>query len=148
VEEEFLSLLIKAGFDMLENPVVIKNVELKESIFEMIQKCSSKYGGQMEYMLTLNTSKIINLLYNHDNMAKPLSQLVGLVVQKQDSALANEVIRDLTKKIFHNDSQYESVGIKNVGKFLSKLSKAAPRAVYMNIGNLLGFFDCEAYLLR
>lgn len=35
-----------------------------------------------------------------------------------------------------------------MAKFLSKLSKFAPKAVYLNIGNLLGFFDCEAYLLR
>lgn len=31
---------------------------------------------------------------------------------------------------------------------MSKLSKQAPRAVYQNIGSLLGFFDCESYLLR
>ena len=42
----------------------------------------------------------------------------------------------------------ETIGFKNVAKFDSKLSKFAPKVVYMNIGNLLGFFDCEAYLLR
>lgn len=35
-----------------------------------------------------------------------------------------------------------------MAKFVSKLSKFAPKAVYLNIGSLLGFFDCEAYLLR
>ena len=54
----------------------------------------------------------------------------------------------MTKEIFHNDSQNETTGIKNVGKFVSKLSKQAPKAVYLNIGNLLGFFDCESHLLR
>ena len=62
--------------------------------------------------------------------------------------MANEIIRDLTKSIFHNDSSHESVGIKNIAKFLAKLSKKAPKAVYGNISCLLGFFDCEAYLLR
>ena len=70
------------------------------------------------------------------------------MAEKQDNQLANEIIKDLTKEIFHNDSQYETTGIKNVAQFLSKLSKFAPKAVYLNIGNLLGFFDCEAYLLR
>lgn len=70
------------------------------------------------------------------------------MADRQDNELANEIIRDLTKEIFHNDSQHETIGIKNVAKFLSKLSKFAPKAVYLNIGNLLGFFDCEAYLLR
>ena len=40
------------------------------------------------------------------------------------------------------------MGIKNIAIFLQKLSKRAPKAVYGNISNLLGFFDCEAYLLR
>jgi len=31
---------------------------------------------------------------------------------------------------------------------LQKLSKIAPKAIYGNISYLLGFFDCEAYLLR
>ena len=40
------------------------------------------------------------------------------------------------------------MGLKNIAIFLQKLSKNASRAVYGNIGKLLGFFDCEAYLLR
>ena len=40
------------------------------------------------------------------------------------------------------------MGIKNIAVFLQKLSKRAPKAVYGNISSLLGFFDCEAYLLR
>lgn len=35
-----------------------------------------------------------------------------------------------------------------MAKFVSKLSKQAPKALYLNIGLLLGFFDCESYLLR
>ena len=31
---------------------------------------------------------------------------------------------------------------------MSKLSKHAPKAIYLNIGCLLAFFDCESYLLR
>ena len=42
---------------------------------------------------------------------------------RDNNQLANEVIKDLTKSIFHNDSQHESLGIKNVAKFLTKLSK-------------------------
>jgi len=148
IDEDFVNLFIKAGFDTLENPNTIKNQELKNQLFDMMQKCMTKFGSQMKYMLGQNTSKIIHLLYTQDNLAKPLSEFVGLVAERQDNQLANEIIRDLTKEIFHNDSQHETVGIKNVAKFLSKLSKFAPKAVYLNIGNLLGFFDCEAYLLR
>lgn len=44
--------------------------------------------------------------------------------------MPNEIIRELTKQIFHNDSSHETVGIKNVGIFLRKLSKNAPKIVY------------------
>jgi hypothetical protein len=81
-------------------------------------------------------------------MAKPMAEFVGLVVERQGPQIANDIIRDLTKQIFHTDSSHETIGIKNIGKFLSKLSKRVPKAVYGNVGSLLGFFDCEAYLLR
>lgn len=78
-----------------------------------------------------------------------MAEFVGLVVERQESPqIANDIIRDLTKQIFHNDSSHETIGIKNIAKFLSKLSRKAPKAVYVNISCLLGFFDCEAYLLR
>lgn len=107
-----------------------------------------KYGDSIKYMQNNNISKIIDLLYNQDNMAKPMAEFVGLVVERQGNQIASEIIRDLTKSIFHTDSSHETIGIKNIGKFLSKLSKLAPRAVYMNLNLMLGFFDCEAYLLR
>ena len=77
-----------------------------------------------------------------------MAEFVGLVVERQGPQIANEIIKDLTKQIFHTDSSHETIGIKNIAKFLQKLSKRAPKAVYQNISCLLGFFDCEAYLLR
>jgi hypothetical protein len=41
-----------------------------------------KYGSEIKYMLNQNTTKIINLLYNQDNLAKPLSEFVGLVAER------------------------------------------------------------------
>lgn len=62
--------------------------------------------------------------------------------------MPNEVIRELAKSIFHNDSSHESIGIKNIAIFLKKLSKICPKLVYQNTSMLLGFFDCESFLLR
>ena len=36
-------------------------------------------------MLNQNTAKIISLLFNHDNLAKPLAEFVGLVAEKQNN---------------------------------------------------------------
>jgi hypothetical protein len=48
---------------MLENPNNIKNQDIKGLLFDLMQKCMEKYGGEMKYMLTQNTSRIIHLLY-------------------------------------------------------------------------------------
>ena len=121
----------------------------KEVLFDMLQTCMSTFGGEIKNMMNTFIQTIIDLLYNQENLAKDMAKFVALVVQRQgDSKFASDIIRDLTKQIFHTDSSHETIGIKNIAKFLSKLSKLSPKAVYVNISCLLGFFDCEAYLLR
>lgn len=105
------------------------------------------YGDQIRYMLQQNSQKIINMLHNLDNLAKPLAEFVGLVTQRQDHQLAHAIIKDLTHQIYNNEITLDS-GFRNVAKFLSKLSKQAPKALYLNMSELLGFFDCDSYLLR
>jgi len=107
-----------------------------------------RFGGDVKYMQSQNSTKIIDLLYNQDNLAPHMAEFVALVAEKQGNVMPNEIIRELTKQIFHNDSSHETIGIKNVGIFLRKLSKNSAKVVYQNISSLLGFFDCEAYLLR
>ena len=41
-------------------------------------------------MLNQNTAKIISLLYNHDNLAKPLAEFVGLVADGTTDVSGNE----------------------------------------------------------
>ena len=106
------------------------------------------YGGEIKYMMAQFITKIIDLLYNQDNLASQMAEFVRMVVERQGVQIASDIIRELTKQIFHTDSSHETIGIKNIAKFLSKLSKLQPKAVYINISCLLGFFDCEAYLLR
>lgn len=120
----------------------------KDLLFEMLQTCMSNYGSDFKLMMSQNICKIIDLLYNQDNLAVPMAEFVALCVKRSGTQIAGEIIRDLTKQIFHTDSSHETIGIKNIAKFISKLSKLSPRAVYQNISCLLGFFDCEAYLLR
>lgn len=149
IEEDLVKSLIRAGFEMIECPLNLKQPDLKESVFRLLEQCLQRYKDELKYIMSQNAGKVINLLYAQDNLAKPLSEFVGLMnTPTQENPLANEIIRELTKQIFHNDSSHETIGIKNVAKFLSKLSKQAPKAVYQNIGSLLGFFDCESYLLR
>jgi hypothetical protein len=41
-----------------------------------------KYGKNNKYMLSQNITKIIDLLYNQENMATPMAEFVGLVVER------------------------------------------------------------------
>lgn len=72
-----------------------------------------------------------------------------MVVDRTKSPqIANDIIRDLTRQIYNSDSSHESIGIKNIAIFIEKLAKKQPKVIYSNIGSLMGFFDCESYLLR
>jgi ABC-type multidrug transport system ATPase subunit len=59
--------------------LAIKTNDKKQLIFNILQKCIEKYGSSMKYMLNKNSTKIINMLYNQESLAKPLSEFVGLV---------------------------------------------------------------------
>jgi hypothetical protein len=50
-----------------------------------------------------------------------MAEFVALVAEKQGKMMPNEIIRELTKQIFHNDSSHKTIGIKNVAIFLRKL---------------------------
>jgi hypothetical protein len=130
VEEDFVKIFVKTGFDMLESQSNSKMQDVKEKLFSLMQKCMERFGPEIKYMQSQNSTKIIDLLYNQDGLAPPLAEFVALVSVKQGNQMPNEIIRDLTKQIFHNDSSYETIGIKNVAIFLKKLSKRAPKVVY------------------
>ena len=42
-----------------------------------------KYGGEIKFLQSHNNTKIIELLYNQENLATNLAEFVGLVVQRQ-----------------------------------------------------------------
>ena len=47
-----------------------------------------------------------------------MAKFVALVVERQGDLIAIEIIDELTKQIFLSDASYESVGMKNISKFL------------------------------
>ena len=76
----------------------MKNSDIKESVFRLLEQCLQRYKDELKYIMGQNAQKIINLLHAQDNLAKPLSEFVGLMTTAQgENQLANEVIRALTK---------------------------------------------------
>lgn len=108
------------------------------------------YSGCIENTKIKFSKQVISLLYSkEEELAKDMANQVGkLCEEMKDSEIINQIIHELTEGIYHSDSSQEGSGIKNACKFLERLSKAQPKEVYRNISKLLGFFDCESFVLR
>ena len=53
-----------------------------------------KHGGEMQHMQSTNVTKIIDLLYNQENIAQNLAEFVALVVERQGSSQIATLIID------------------------------------------------------
>lgn len=150
VEEDILNSLIKICFDILEISNEAKSGQNKEKIFEILQLLITKYQSNIHLLLIKLTTKIVNLIYNQESLVSYLADFVVLAVNNGDSnmnKLAVDIIHEMSKTIFE-DENFDSQGLKNVGKFMVILSEKSPKTIYNNISSLIRLFDCEAYVIR
>jgi hypothetical protein len=49
---------------MLESPANTKVAEIKDKLFQLLQMTMERYGSEIKYMQSQNSTKIIDLLYN------------------------------------------------------------------------------------
>ena len=78
-----------------------------------------------------------------------LSEFIVLAI-KGDSSLnkmAVDIIHEVSKTVFE-DTNMDSQGLKNVGKFLVILSEKTAKTMYNNITSLIQLFDSESYVIR
>lgn len=65
IEEDFVKCFLKTGFDLLEhNQAHTKVADFKQVLFDVLQLCMEKYGGEIKFLQSHNNTKIIELLYN------------------------------------------------------------------------------------
>jgi len=50
VEEDFVRVFVKTGFDMLENPNNTKVADVKDKLFAILQRTMERFGGDVKYM--------------------------------------------------------------------------------------------------
>jgi len=149
IDEDFLNSLIKICFDSLE---ILNENKLStgyDKIFEILQIIVTKYQN-IQILLIKLTTKIVNLVYNQENLVNNLSEFVFLAINGQDSnmnKLAVDIVQEMSKTIFENENS-DSQGLKNVGKFLVNLSERSPKIMYSNISTLITLFNCESYVIR
>jgi condensin complex subunit 1 len=156
INEDFLNSLIKICFDSLEILNESKNLygNGKEKIFEILQVIVTKYQNVQILLLKL-TTKIVELIFNQENLVINLSQFISLAIQGTDSnmnKLAIDIVQEISKIVhqhqIENSNSSDSQGIKNVGKFLVNLSEKSPKIMHNNISCLISLFNCEAYVIR
>jgi condensin complex subunit 1 len=156
VEEDFMNSLIKICFDLLElsneNRDTKNNTnQTKEMIFEILQHLITKYQSNVNVQIILIklTTKIVNLIYNQESLVNYLSDFVVLAINGDSNMnkLAVDIIHEMSKTIFE-DENFDSQGLKNVGRFLVILSEKSPKTIYTNISSLLRLFDSESYVIR
>ena len=94
-----VKLLVQTGFDMLENPNNAKAAEIRESLFEVLQQSTEKFGQHLKYMQTQNTQRVVELIYNYDFLDDKLADFISLVAEKRQEQMASEVIRELTNSV-------------------------------------------------
>ena len=82
VEEDFVCVFVTTGFDMLENPNNTKVTEVKEMLCAILQRTMERFGADVKQIQSRNTTNIINLLYNQDNLAPHMAEFVALVAEK------------------------------------------------------------------
>lgn len=157
-EDELINLLIKIGFDMIE--ILSKSIDksrygsnFKENIFSYLQILSNdEYISNSSSYLNLKIiSKIVKLLYDDETLVDNLSDFVvnSLDSSKNSSinSLGIRIIQEIVVAI-NKEKNYEGQGLKNVTKFLIKLSLKNPRVIYSNLSTLLDFYYSEMYIVR
>ena len=50
MEEDFIRVFVKTGFDMLENPNNTKVADVKDKLFAILQRTMERFGGDVKYM--------------------------------------------------------------------------------------------------
>lgn len=150
VEPDFIKCLFDIGFNLLENSKAFKNnSELKDEVFQFLQKIISKYSKELSGDLAQISARITSIMYKIEEIAEPLAEFVIAYTQSEnDPTFATKVLEELLTAVFNSDSSHETIGIKNNSVFLSKLSSSIPQVMFGSLSKLLGLLDCELYPLR
>ncbi len=151
IEDDVITLLIKICFDSLEISIETKTLQNKDTIFSILQQLIVKFQSNTNIQLILLklTTKIVNLIYSQEQLVSSLSEFIVLAI-KGDSSLnkmAVDIIHEVSKTVFE-DTNMDSQGLKNVGKFLVILSEKTAKTMYNNITSLIQLFDSESYVIR
>ncbi|EAL60491.1 condensin-2 complex subunit D3 [Dictyostelium discoideum AX4] len=165
-EEEFINLLSKIIYAMIEQPANLRSKGVKKLIFEVLSILILRYNHSFNF-----TSKIIHLLHNHESLPSHCADLYEFIYDYQQQQQKHQqqqqqqniysqstnqqqknqttfLISDIIREIGKQKEQRDTSGFKNLAKFLSELTDRLPKIVLPFVSLLLAHLDSESYLMR
>jgi condensin complex subunit 1 len=135
--------VFRIAFTLLENPMHVKDKELKEALCSIVVTCVSKYG-----YLEPVTSTIVNLLHKHEHLPIHLADLVTLAEEKyHDSSLLVAILQEIGG-LNPEDFKHDKSGAESVGDFLVALADRVPKLMTQNLSLITPHLDSDAYKMR
>ncbi|XP_054165417.1 condensin complex subunit 1-like [Oppia nitens] len=145
VEDEFINVVTKCCYKILENPVVMrqKDSNITNSVFHIIGSAIEKYRQSLSFCL-----KLIQLLQLKEQLVPILANLVDVIVKKHNQKLIiSEIIREI-KRLDIKDLSRDSSGPRSISSFLIEVSEKCSQEMLSSISDLLEFLEEESYLMR
>ncbi|KYR02972.1 condensin-2 complex subunit D3 [Tieghemostelium lacteum] len=139
-EEEFVNLISKICYQMLENPINQKSDVIKKVIFSILGQLVTSYNHKIYF-----TSSMINLIQSHENLAAVVAEMYSYITKEyNNTALVSDVIREIAKQ----KDQKDTGTFKFLAKFISELTERIPKYILPLFSLLALHLNGESYLMR
>lgn len=140
VDEEFVKIITKVCYRIMESSSFSKNAQLKHDIFQILATAVSRHKHSLGFCL-----KVIQLLQQKDSLVKDLAALVELIISTHEYTA---IIRELICEVDRVDMSRESAGTKAISEFLKEVAEKCPSNILPSIPTLMDFLDRDAYMIR
>ncbi|ORX60492.1 hypothetical protein DM01DRAFT_1300277 [Hesseltinella vesiculosa] len=142
-----VNIFTKPCYKLFESSNMLKYVEMKNSIFQILGICIKRYDHQMAAQTT-----VMQTLQYWEHSAEPMADLLHFLVDKHDYAqLTDEILRQISNLEFKDVAAKElkdTANPKTFSAFLLHLTDLAPRSILKNLGLLIHLLDSESYTMR
>lgn len=140
VDEEFVKIITKVCYKIMESSSYSKNTQLKHDIFQILATAVSRHKHSLGFCL-----KVIQLLQQKDSLVKDLAALVELIITTHEYTA---IIRELICEVDRVDMSRESAGTKAISEFLKEVAEKCPSNILPSIPTFMDFLDRDAYMIR
>lgn len=137
----FTGLFLRPIYLFMEYELIMKNPNLKLSLFDVICVSVKLFGQQNNIQTSL-----MQLLIYFDHLSETLAELLQLMYQKYGvSVILEQMMVELSEKTFNTN---DTKGPKYVSLFISKTSELVPSVLIRCMSNISHLLDSDSFTLR